>query len=72
MQEESAASSQSTTDEEAKAVPASEADKKDNPYSFENLSMEKGQQVHLKDFSPLILQTRKDVRHPTMTLLGFG
>ena len=34
--------------------------------------MEKGEQVHLKDFAPLILQTRKDVKHPTTTILSFG
>ena len=87
IQEESTAS-QSTADEEVKitigaastaeAVDAEEdtsakqEDKKDNPYTFENLSMEKGEQVHLKDFTPLILQTWKDVKHPTSTLLSFG
>ena len=87
IQEESTAS-QSTADEEVKITigaastaeavdeeentSAKQEDNKDNPYTFENLSMEKGEQVHLKDFTPLILQTRKDVKHPTSTLLSFG
>ena len=70
---------QEKIEEEVKVVVANESgvqeqssERSNNPYTFENVSMEKGEQVHLKDFNPLILQTRKDVKNPPASLFGYG